>query len=65
MKIMSKKNCWYNWLINNISEINKKTVSSVKGKITSFFKTSTNENYSKPRKSKTKKQSEDKIIKAV
>ena len=49
----SSRNSWYNWLINNISEtINN--LGGVTNKIVSLFKTNTNKNYSKPRKSETK-----------
>ena len=40
-------------------------MSDVKDKIMNHFKTGTTENYCEPRKSKMRKQSEDKIFKAI
>ena len=47
-----KKNSWYDWLINYISEIGKKLVGSFKEKIGSLLKTNATDNYSKPIRAK-------------
>ena len=67
----TKYPCYY-WLICYISEI-VKMVGSVKDKIMSLFKTNTTKNYIKPARisnvyggrNRPRKQSEDKIIKAI
>ena len=76
------KNCSYDWLINYIAKLIKRTVDGIKDKILkhllSLFKTNITKSYSKPtrarnvyggqrkpRKTKIKKQSEDKTIKTI
>ena len=68
------ENICYNWLVNYILELIRKTVGSFKDKIVSLFKTNTPEKYGKktvygsgnrPSKLKIQKQSEDNTIKCI
>ena len=68
------KSTWYEWLINYIPELIRKTVNRFEDKVLSLFETSTPKDYGektmysrgkKPSKPKTQNQFEENIIKSI